>query len=728
MRVNFVLLAIILWTLNVSLSVQNILTNEIQRTRKLYKQLKDSDVCTTGACDLAGKALKANLNVSVDPCNDFYEFACGGWKTTHTIPEDKPFYFGDVALQETIDQTIKASLSQTKSINDPMTVRYASDLFKCCIDNVTRESRGVSPLINAINVIGGWPLVSPSHGTDSYDWKQSFSALIAVLGTHPIFGIDVMPDSNDTKVNRFNFDSAPFGLGRNQLVNTSAYPDIVNAYKKYILEAALLLGGKNNSQTQQDIEDMVRFESKLANETLTQEEKRDSSVWYNRMSFEKFITLTDKRVDWLNLINSIYTKINSTIRVTKNDLVIVQDIKYYKAITKLLENTPKKVIANYFGWYAVSGLGSWTTSAFKKINFEFNQLISGAVKDQELWRYCLNDLSNGLEYAISRVYIDKSFTKKDKEKSSLIIKDIKDSYNNLIQMNDWLDESTKNKSLSKLNAIHRNVGYPDWILDNNELDHYYNLQRSVDFKKFFESILYLQNNAIFREYTSLRQPVNLDKSWPMSPHIVNAAYEPTQNSITIPAGQLTPPYFDINIPAQINYGAIGSVVGHELTHGFDDEGSQYDADGNLVDWWTDTIHDRFNKKADCFINEYSNFVEPQTHMHLNGNNTVGENIADNGGIRESYRAYELYLKTQPKQQRLPHISQYTPEQQFFISYANTWCSIYRTEYIKNMIEYNPHSPAKYRVNVPLSNFKTFSDVYKCSPQSQMNRKNKCVLW
>ncbi|CAG2168946.1 unnamed protein product [Oppiella nova] len=472
-----------------------------------------------------------------------------------------------------------------------------------------------------------------------------------------------MPDANDTQVYKLNplrrgiepllfgFDSAVFGLGRNQLVNTSGYPDIVNAYKQYILQSALLLGAKNDSQTHQDIEDLLNFESQLAQETLTQEEKRDSSVWYNRMSFEGFNELTDNRVDWLNITNRIYSKLNSTIRVKSDDIVILQDIKYYKSVTKLLSETPPRVIANYFGWYAVSGLSSWTTSAFRSVTFEFSKVTSGAVKDVELWRYCLNDLSNGLEYAISRLYIDKSFSKKDKQEASLIIKDIKDSFYELIEESDWLDESTKNKSLIKLDAIHRNVGYPDWILDDKELDNYYKLKQKVDSKHFFESVLYLQ------------------QTWPMAPHIVNAAYEPTQNSITIPAGQLTPPYFDANIPAHINYGAIGSVVGHELTHGFDDEGSQFDADGNLVNWWTQAIHKRFDEKANCFIDEYNSYIDTQTQMRLNGKNTVGENIADNGGIRESYKAYEVYVRTHENPQRLPHIDKYTAEQQRGVQYT-----------------------------------------------------------
>ncbi|CAG2181699.1 unnamed protein product, partial [Oppiella nova] len=191
----------------------------------------------------------------------------------------------------------------------------------------------------------------------------------------------------------------------------------------------------------------------------------------------------------------------------------------------------------------------------------------------------------------------------------------------------------------------------------------------------------------------------------MPPAVVNAAYEPTQNSITIPAGILRIPYFDSERPAYLNYGAIGLVVGHEMTHGFDDEGSQFDPKGDLINWWTEDIRKRFGDKAQCFIDEYSSVYVPEVQMNLNGKNTVGENIADNGGMRESYRAFQLYVERHGEPQRLPHVSQYTPEQLYFLSHANVWCSLWRPEALKTQIQYDPHSPGKYRVNVPVSNFK-----------------------
>lgn len=710
-----------------SAELNGYINNSVLNDRSHYGKL---DVCHTSACERAGKLIKKSINVSVDPCDDFYEFACGGWDASHTIPEDKSRFGSFDEVDEKLRVSIKEELSRTKGETDSKVVVFASDLYKACIDEVVLESRGVSPLKSALNLIGGWPLTEKSEdfNENDYDWRDSLTKQLVYFGLNSIYSITIQPDANDTLVNRVYYDSAGFGLGRNQLVDRSSYPDIVNAYKKYILQSALLLGANNDSTTHKDIEDLLDFESKLANLSLPLEKKRDSSIWYNRMTFNAFNQLTDNIVDWLNLTNRIYSKLNSSITVRSDELVIIQDKEYYKGVTELIENTPKRVIANYLGWNTVTGFGSYTNKKFRKAVFEFNRVVSGVEKEMELWDSCVNYLSTTLQYAVSRLYVDKNFSQKDKQEASVMIKDIKDSFNQLIHESDWLDITTKNKSLIKLNAITENIGYPDWLLINEELDKYYNLTQEVDQNKSFETILYLQYNSVFREFKAIREAVNLTLSWPMPPAIVNAAYEPTQNSITIPAGILKPPFFDSQRPAYLNYGAIGLVVGHELTHGFDDQGSQYDPKGDLINWWSEKIHKRFEKKAECFIDEYSRIYDPEAKMNLNGKNTVGENIADNGGIREAFRAYKSYVERHGEPQRLPHVSQYSPEQLFFLSHGNVWCELIRPEALKQLIQYNPHSPAKYRVNVPVSNFKSFSDAYKCKPDSPMNRKDKCVLW
>ncbi|XP_054153018.1 neprilysin-1-like [Oppia nitens] len=692
----------------------------------LFAKTIAEDICKTPVCESAGKQLLANLNKSVDPCVDFYDFACGGWVATHTIPSDKSRYGIFDELDHNLKKGLNDILRQKPTTKTPQSVRYSSDLFKACIDEETIESRGVSPLLGILELVNGWPL--SNRLSTLQDWQTSYVNQLVSLGLESIYSITVSADANDTLVNRFYINSPNFGLGRNQLVNTSAYPDIVNAYKKYILESVVLLGGKNDSQTQQDIEDMLRFESKLANLSLPQEEKRDPSVWYKRMTFTKLNELTDNKVDWLKLANNIYERLNLPIRVQTDELVIVQDSGYVKGVTELMDKTPAIVVSNYMSWMAVMSFAKYTTKKFRETEFQFKKVTEGIQKLTEQEEMCTQTLLDSIQYAVSRLYVDKNFTPKDKQETANLINTIAESYTKLIHESDWLDETTKSKSLDKLNAITKNVGYPDWLLNNDELDKYYQLKQKVDPKKSFEGILYLEQISVIRMFRSLREAVNLTLNWPMPPAMVNAAYEPTQNSITIPAGILKPPFFNSERPVQLNFGAIGLVIGHEFTHGFDDEGSQYDAQGNLKKWWSTQIRKKFEQKADCFVKEYSNIYVPEAKMHLNGKNTLGENIADNGGMRESFLAYQSWVKKHGPSQRLPHVSEYSADQLYFLSHANVWCGMYRKEALINQIEYNPHSPGKYRVNVPVSNFKPFSDTFKCKADSPMNRKDKCILW
>ncbi|CAG2179242.1 unnamed protein product, partial [Oppiella nova] len=436
--------------------------------------VRDDDICTTPACEAAGKILKANLNETVDPCDDFYEFACGGWEASHKIPADRSALYSTGILQDQLMNEVKESLSKAVAQNDSNAVIYASGLYKGCIDEVTLNARGVTPLVESLNSVGGWPITGQSAAYDEavfdwkdafakqvshfglspifsyeavFDWKDAFAKQVSHFGLSPIFSVSVKPDANDTVTHRVYYDAPNFALGRNELVNMSAYPDIVKAYKQYILQSALLLGAKDDSQTAKDIEDLVAFESKLANFSLPQEKKRDSSVWYNRMTFEAFNQLSGNKIDWLNITNRIYKELNSEIRVKSDELVIVQDIGYYKSVTDLLEKTPTRVVANYLGWSAVMNLGSLTTKKFRDVVFNFNKVVSGVEKEAELSDDCISNLLSSIQYAVSRLYVDKNFTPKDKQEASNIISDIKDSYNELIKESDWLDESTKNKSL-----------------------------------------------------------------------------------------------------------------------------------------------------------------------------------------------------------------------------------------------------------------------------------------
>ncbi|CAG2164051.1 unnamed protein product, partial [Oppiella nova] len=625
------------------------------------------NICTTPECESAGKALQDNINEFADPCDDFYRYACGGWEVRHEMPADKNWLTAYHILDDKLQLIIRELLSQNRSTK-------------------TRNARGMTPLIEALKSVGGWPIMGQSGGyNDSeFDWKDAFVKHVIKSESSPVFALSVLADANDTLVNRFYFSRSTFGLSRSQLLNRDDYPDIFRAYNKFILQSAILLGAKNNRQIHRDIDSMIDFEIKLAQLSLPPEDSEDPNVWYNRISFEEFNQLTHNRVDWLNITNSLMTELNETIRMKSDDLVIIQDINYFINVTQLLTTTPKRVIANYFGWDFARSMGSHTDKRFRDIAFQFIRVISEVERDVELWQSCIRSVSESLPYAVSRLYVGKHFTPNDKQMAQNLIHDIKLAYNELIVENQWLDVKTKAKSIIKLNAITDNVGYPDWILNNTDLDNYYELVA----------------NDTDRGKRRLRFHIQLHHKR----------------------------------PAALNYGAIGRIIGHEYTHGFDTRGSEFDSKGNFRNWFTEEAKKTFDEKSNCFVKQYSSEYVSETDMNLNGRNTLGENIADNGGLRESFRAFQTKARKVCMQfcigepQRLPYVSQYTPQQLYFLSYASVWCNIIRPNKLGRQIEFFSHSPNKYRVNVPLSNFQPFSDAFQCGPHSPMSRKDKCIVW
>ncbi|CAG2178418.1 unnamed protein product, partial [Oppiella nova] len=347
----------------------------------------------------------------------------------------------------------------------------------------------------------------------------------------------VFPDANQTNINSLFFSVPEFGLGRNQLIDTSVHSNIVSAYKNYILGSALLLGGYDDSITQTDIKELLAFESKLAKLSTKPEDMRESK-----------------------------------------DRLIVDDLAYYREVTRLVVTTPSRVIANHMGWLIVKKLAVYTTESFRQLEYEFNKVAKGVKTAVPLTKHCIEALESYLPFAYSRKYVDNHFSDISRQEAKTVVKYVRRALKRSLKDNDWLDDITKNKSIEKLSAVVEDIGYPDWMLDNKQLDKLYNL---------------------------LRKPVNITLSWPTYPAKVNAYYDPTQNTITIPAGILSQPFFRNQVPSYLNFGSIGVVIGHEYTHGFDDQGSEYDPNGNLINWWNGCMKTIFKEKTKCFINKFS---------------------------------------------------------------------------------------------------------------------------
>lgn len=408
------------------------------------------------------------------------------------------------------------------------------------------------------------------------------------------------------------------------------------------------------------------------------------------MTFTELSTLIPG-VPWFNFFQQLYTVVAPNVNLTSDMEIMVYDLPYLQGLSTLLveNSSTSDVIANYLGWRYVQANGYLSTSEFRAKEFEFRRVKAGVKEPPQMSERCINELAdrNVLPFIVGRSYVDTYFTEESKIAAEKIIQKVLEQYSIAIKSKDWMDEETRKQSLDKIKTLKRQIGYPNWIKNDEELDRIYNFEVSADPKKAFESMKRIHQVLARNMFGKLLRAVDDEHEWPMGPAIINAAYEPSQNSITIPAGILQLVFFNESRPAYLNYGAIGQVIGHEIGHGFDDSGSQYDSMGNLENWWSNKSKEGFNKKADCFADQYSAIIDPTVNISLNGRVTLGENIADNGGIHLAFEAYKSMRSNDYGP--LPGLEKYSTEQLFFISYGNVSYPILRVSYLnsKNFCRY-----------------------------------------
>lgn len=423
----------------------------------------------------------------------------------------------------------------------------------------------------------------------------------------------------------------------------------------------------------------------------------------------------------LQYFNDILPEVS---KVSENEVIIVYDVEFFEKFDALLKTTPKRAMANYVMWRVAAESTNYLTDALRKRQLKYASVIIGQQSEEPRWKECIDLVTSNFQIATSALYVRKYFNEGSKKVALEMVNNIKREFEEILKTVPWMDDSTRGTALAKVKNIATHIGYPDELIDDKNLVKYYENVK-VDENKFLESILSINVFAADRTYQKLRKAVNkTDWETHSKAAVVNAAYSPIENSIRFPAGILQGQFFVANRPLFMNYGAIGSVIGHEITHGFDDQGRQFDAVGNLVDWWDSKTTSNYLERAKCIIDQYGNFTDALTELNLNGINTQGENIADNGGVKEAYLAYQKHAKSELG---LPGLN-YTTNQLFWISSAQTWCAVFRPEALKKRILTGMHSPNEFRVLGPFSNMKEFSKDFNCKLDTKMNPSKKCEVW
>lgn len=407
--------------------------------------------------------------------------------------------------------------------------------------------------------------------------------------------------------------------------------------------------------------------------------------------------------------------------------VIVKVPQFLKQLDELLQRTDSRLLANYMIWRVVRQSMSLLGKRWRELSQSYSSITTGRQREEPRWEQCLGTVSGTLGTALSAMYVKNHFRTESKAVALEMVGYIRKEFLKILSEVDWMDEDTRREAKKKAHAITPYIGYPDEILNDALIeDLYTNLQLYPD--NYFENVRSMRIWSTNYAFAQLRKP-NEKGDWKKHARtaIVNAFYNSLENSIEFPAGILQGAFFNADRPNYLNYGAIGFIIGHEITHGFDDRGRQFDMEGNNRNWWKPKTDERFKERAQCIIEQYSNYTVPENGLKVNGLNTQGENIADNGGVKEAFRAYNQWVKDHGAEGRLPGLNM-SPRQLFWVSAANIWCGKFRPEVLRLRVNAGVHSPAKFRIIGPLSNLNEFSDTFKCPLGSPMNPRKKCSVW
>lgn len=679
------------------------------RKRKMFPFLA-AGIVALASCNTPQKEVvkiaainPANMDTTVAAGTDFYEYACGGWiKNNPLKPEYARFGTFDQLLENNQEQLrvlieeLSATPHEAGSVAGKIGALYAMGL-----DSTKLNADGVAPIkeeLAAINALAT---------------KSDVSKMVATLhkeGMAPFFALFVDADEKNSAMNIVQLYQAGIGMGDRDyyLLEDEGSAKMRDAYRAYI-NKLFTLAGSSPEQADAAVDAVMKIEKAIADISYGREDLRDSQKNYNKLAYEDFKQI-ESPLDW-----DVYFESMGLAGLKELD---AKQINFYKDMNKALQNTTVDEQKYYLAFNLLSAAAPYLSDDFVDADFEFyGKVMSGKQEQQPRWKRSLNTVNGALGEAVGEMYVEKYFPASSKEKMLTLVGNLQTALSERINGLEWMSDTTKAKAQEKLAAFTVKIGYPDKWRDYSGLEikddsYWANVRRSNIFDMAYQ-------------LADVDKPV--DKSrWHMNPQTVNAYYNPTTNEICFPAAILQPPFFNPDADDAVNYGAIGVVIGHEMTHGFDDQGRNYDKDGNLIDWWTAEDAVRFKERADKLVDQYDQIIVIDT-LHANGRFTLGENIADHGGLLVAHQAYLNSLKGK---ETLAPIDGFTNEQRFFLGYATLWGQNIRPEEIRRRTKIDPHSLGKWRVNAALRNIAPFYaafDIKEGDPMF-MAPADRVVIW
>jgi endothelin-converting enzyme/putative endopeptidase len=652
---------------------------------------------------------------ALDPCADFYQYACGKWIKANPIPADQASWSTGDPLQIWNESVLRETLEKNAS-DDPgrnAVEKQIGDYWYACMDEKGIEAAGIKtiqPELDRIAALKSKKQLSEetAHlhlmipGAESPDSNETDAAL---------FGFGGQQDYDDATRSVATFDQGGMALPSRQfyLDSDAKSQEIRKKYVQHVTNM-LVLAGEKPEQAAKDAATVLEIETALAKAAMDAVDRRDPRKLDNKMTLAQF-EASAPSLDWDRYLALVGAAASKQYMITSPD--------FFKGLEKLIQQRPLADWKTYLRWQLVHGEARFLNKAFVDENFDFfSRTLVGAEEQQPRWRRCVRAADRDLGEALGQAYVDRAFGPDSKARVLKLVNDIKSALQQDLEAQDWMSPATKQQAIHKLGAQLEKIGYPDHWRDYSTV--------KIGRTSYVENVQHASEFEFRRWVNKIGKPMDR-MEWYMTPPTINAYEDPQTNTINFPAGILQPPYFDKDKDDAVNYGAIGMVIGHESIHGFDDEGRKFDAQGNLHDWWTAQDGKEYEARGKCIADQYTQQI-PEAGVKQNGLMTQGEDTADNGGMHLAFMALESALARDGKDIDARGSDGLSPRQEFFLSAANEWCTNERPELLRTQVLTDPHSIAKYRINNVVSNMPEFQKAFSCKKGQPMARENACRLW
>ncbi|KAL8606587.1 hypothetical protein ACOMHN_009472 [Nucella lapillus] len=687
----------------------------------------DHRACSTPECQKAANQLKAAMDASVDPCEDFFEYACGAWRRDHPVPNSQETNSQFYVLSNEIDVDIVELLTGRAIDSQPEVFRKVKVFFDSCNNAAAIDRVHDRPLITLLNDLGGWPMFDSGWTAENFDLTDTLVKM-GMYANMILFQAYPLPDESDaTKATITVRQPTEFILGKRNAYTSKDVQLYVNASYIALRNVLKTMGRDDSSETlAEEMENIVNFEFQLVKLTVS----RAKELKYEgnkRFTLANMDAEFPGMIEWSRLFRGLFENSEVIVTLDDNEPIFIKYPPFLTSLQTLLASTDKKTIANTLMWSVAKSSLFYLSPFFQGIYMQMEKVLSGKEVMKHRPLECAYKVRKLLGPLVGKPYVDNYVQGNTNQEVRNMIEELKKAFRQQVTALDWMDQQTKDKAKEKIDAIQSIIGCSNNIMD---VDYMTDIYQNFNFgNSFFDNKLIIDRQNTINVFKKLREVQDVNNIF-LKPVIVNALYWDAKITMGFTSGIMQSPFFNPNFPKYMNYGGLATVIGHELTHGFDHRGRHYDKLGNKNNWWTNATDAKFTEKEQCFVDQYNGFLVPEAGVHMNGEFTKDENIADNGGIRQAFRAYKNWVEQnncEVEDKVLPGLD-LSPDQLFFLSHAQVWCQNLKPESAMNTVANDRHTPQRFRVIGALQNFEEFSNAFNCTPTAYMNPPSKCVIW